>query len=501
MFSLEQFKKIDFGHSSAQAEARENPELLTKGFLDGHNIANKISNGRQWLILGYKGSGKSAIAEHLRLINEEDPLSFINIVNVEDFEYIRFTEMAKSSEALQTALPITWAWIIYSYMLNSFFKDNGLKTSNEEHFFQIKESFSKMGLSPVYDLNTIVRISSETNFKLIAPKFAEKSWIQKKDPGELDLRWYINNLKPFISEIRSESKHFLIIDGLDDIFTNKEEQYESITALIYEVARINDFLRKNSSPGKVIVLCRTDIFELLGGANKNKIRQDYSIDLDWNSNPRSPEKSPLVAIGNIRGNVSLENKINVINDFFPKKYERKITLKSILDMTRHTPRDYLRLLSYLQEHATSVPMHPDDISNAMRQYSSKYFLPEIHDELHGYASLQEIKGIMLAIESISKRDFSFDEILQSSKSSSTEIGLIDLEKLLMALYECSAIGNVRIHKKFQGKRFLSFKYRNRTSSFKKDERIILHRGLWKAFNIQWEPFSRDIDPDVSNDEA
>ncbi|WP_293389999.1 hypothetical protein, partial [Nevskia sp.] len=305
---IPEFKKIDFGYASAQAEARENPDLLIKGYLDLHNISDRVVNGREWLILGHKGSGKSAIAERLRLIYEDDPLHFVNVVNIEDFEYVKFSKIVRSSEAIETELPTAWSWLLYAYLLNSFFRDQGVQVDIPEEYEQVKSAFAEMGLSPVFDLNTIVRVSSENSFQLTIPKFAEQKWTKKTETAQVDIRWFIYNLRPFISNIRSQSKHLLIIDGLDDILATSATQYASIGALVFEVHRINDFLKKNYVPAKVVMLCRTDIFQLLSGANKNKIRQDYAIDLDWNSNPKAPDKSLLVRIGNLRAEISLDAK-------------------------------------------------------------------------------------------------------------------------------------------------------------------------------------------------
>lgn len=498
--SITEFQRIDFGYASAQAEARENPALLTDGYLDLHNLSERVASGREWLILGYKGSGKSAIAERLRLIYENEPLMFVDVVNIEDFEYVKFSNIVRSSEALETELPTAWSWILYAYLLNSFFRDQGVSVDLPEEYEQVKSAFSEMGLSPVFDLNTIVRVSSESSFQLTIPRFAEKKWTKKTEAAQVDIRWFVYNLRPFIAKLRSQSKHILVIDGLDDILATSQTQYASIGALIFEVHRINDFLKKNSIPAKIVVLCRTDIFQLLGGANKNKIRQDYAIDLDWNSNPKAPGKSLLVQIGNIRASMSLKRKTDVASKYLPRRIEGKNTLKMLLDMTRHTPRDYLQLLSYVQRSAASIPIQIDEMRNGIREYSSKYFLPEIHDELDGYASVEEIKGITAAIEQIAKRDFSYEDIQRSATDIGWNVSDEELEKVLRVLYECSAIGNVRVLKR-TGKRYLSYKYRNRNSHYKKNERIILHRGLWRAFNIQWEPFGPEIDPDVSSDEG
>ena len=61
------FRKINFGKADAQEERVEFPELLMGGYYDNDNVVQKICESSKFLILGYKGSGKSAFSEHLSL--------------------------------------------------------------------------------------------------------------------------------------------------------------------------------------------------------------------------------------------------------------------------------------------------------------------------------------------------------------------------------------------------------------------------------------------------
>lgn len=62
--------------------------------------------------------------------------------------------------------------------------------------------------------------------------------------------------------------------------------------------------------------------------------------------------------------------------------------------------------------------------------------------------------------------------------------VISADLILNVLYDCSAIGHTYSYKDGKGTR-ITFKYRNRNSSFNKDNGIILHKGLWKALNVNF----------------
>ena len=120
----------------------------------------------------------------------------------------------------------------------------------------------------------------------------------------------------------------------------------------------------------------------------------------------------------------------------------------------------------------------------MRDYSIKYFLPEIHDELSGYATPAEIDSIVDALGKLRKRDFRLRELVESSRSTNNRLSEERVYELVRALFQCSALGNIQRRSGPQGDTtFYTFKYRNRHSSFNEGEQLMLHRGLWKALNL------------------
>ena len=64
------FRKIDFGRADAHTEGEDTPNLLKYGFVDIDQVVNKAVKTSTFLFLGYKGSGKSSLSEHLRLTTE-----------------------------------------------------------------------------------------------------------------------------------------------------------------------------------------------------------------------------------------------------------------------------------------------------------------------------------------------------------------------------------------------------------------------------------------------
>ncbi|MCF1467848.1 hypothetical protein GOZ89_12660 [Agrobacterium vitis] len=476
------FKDFAFGYSSAEKERSEDPSLILNGYIDYKAATDAAKSGAKYLFLGYKGAGKSSIGERLELTLSAEQGNFVKLVSLGDFPFTPFSKIVRGDVEPEVKYPAAWSWLLLIYILESFSQDAALRHPDQVALQDSMKAFRMMGLSPAGDPASLVRTSSKHNFTLSLPgKLAEYSWSGSETKSAAELPSFVESLKTMLSHARSTSSHYLIIDGLDDVLTSREVQYRSLSALIFEVARLNKLFSSSGSPVKIIVLCRTDIFERLPGANKNKIRQDDAIELDWYHDPREPYDSLLVQIAQLRAARSAEKNVDVFKIYFPSHVDNNETIRYLLDSTRHTPRDFLRLLTHIQEFCGPGRITQDQVKSGLREYSIKYFLPEIQDELSGYATPDEISRLINSFAKMRKRDFKLKELTTAASSLIKPLEAERIFELCETLFNCSAIGNIQHNS--GGNTFYTFKFRNRHSSFNENEDVMLHRGLWKALNL------------------
>ena len=474
------FRDIRFGYASAEMESQNAPDLLLDGFWDLDGIIEEVVHGPRFLYLGYKGSGKSAIGEHLRLAAESNSTLFVTTTFLSDFPYTDFKKIVSGDAEPESKYPTAWSWLLLLAMVNSLAEDHGSLATDTDFGLAVR-SLKNMGLIPSKDLREIVLLSSKKSFKAKIPTILEGQVEFSYGERDLELFKLVQFLKKVVTSFRSESRHLLIIDGLDDILTAREVQYQSLAALILEASRLNADFARAGSKVKVVILCRTDLFERLPGPNKNKIRQDSAMQLDWYDNPRKPEESKLIELMNLRAHLVDSAMPDVIDKFFPSHIDGgSSTLTTLLELTRHTPRDFLQLMVHIQKYAGQQSVSREQAMSGIRDYSINYFLPELKDELVGYMSAETVEAIFSLIGSLRKRDFSYKELIQKNKEFST-VKESDIRSGIATLFECSAIGNVQ-HRP-TGTTHYTFKYRNRHSTLNHDDRLLLHKGVWKAMNL------------------
>ena len=106
------FKEIEFGMAAAENERSSKPHLLTEGFLDAYGYVNAVLNENKFLILGPKGSGKSAIGSKLELESVNDNRLYVQTYYLEDFPYNTFSGILPGREAPETKFPNHWEFIL-----------------------------------------------------------------------------------------------------------------------------------------------------------------------------------------------------------------------------------------------------------------------------------------------------------------------------------------------------------------------------------------------------
>jgi hypothetical protein len=478
---MHDFKSIKFGYASAEKEGSLAPELLLQGYYDHQGVITEATQGHKFLFLGYKGSGKSAIGQRLRLDAEHNSQLFVSTTILKDFPFNAFGKVGSTAAEPESSYPTTWAWLLLLRMLDSFSRDLGADQVRDPEFQRSIQVLTDRGFLPLGDLKGLVLKTSKNSFKAQIPALLEathESSVVNQDVGFLQL---VEHLRHLVNGFKSKSQHIMVIDGLDDILTHGKVQYASLAALLQEVASIND-LNARDVRAKIVLLCRTDLFELFPDANKNKIRRDSAVSLDWYHDTREAESSALLALADLRVSLSTRDATAKLLDFFPSSIDGEPIASYLLSLTRHTPRDFLQLLECIQ--VFCIPgrqISVDQVLSGTRRYSIEYFLPEIKDELVGVGTPQDIEVTLALISAMRSRDFKYGALKTfANGSSNPNLRDLEIDKMLSALYERSAIGTLHAQRGYDA---YTFKYRNRNSTLGFPDRLMLHKGIWKALNV------------------
>lgn len=470
------FRKINFGLSDAQSERMDYPDLLIDGYVNILQVIENVNTPRVFLFLGYKGSGKSSLSEHLRLSESN---SIIEQQPLKDFPF-KFFEKVLDGDDRTIKYKTIWRWLLCAKVLSSLCQDSEALIPNIKEALAV---FTQAGLFPVFSISSLLKKSTATTVSATIDSLGISHTINA-EYADTDLEMLIDYIKDILIQVKEERQHLIIIDELDDILTPNGRQLENIAALINETKDLNYFFYTNHIPAKIIILCRTDMFERLPGQNLNKIKQDNSFTFTWyREGIDSNKESDLVYLVNKRARLSYPEIKDVFSTFFPSRFDNTDIYSALLNYTRHIPRDFIQLMNYIKKHCDSEKVTHSTIIKGIKDYSTEYFITEISNELSGYLPSSAIQPVFNVISSLRLQSFTFEQFQRKAQEypSLRDLNSVDVLKVL---YDCSAIGHIHYYNE-NNKTMVLYKYRNRATSFEKTDKILLHRGLWKSMNVSY----------------
>lgn len=481
------FRRIEFGQADAKEEGQNFPRLLMQGYFDASGIVEKALGKATFIFLGYKGSGKTALGEHIKLMHN-NATTRVEIELLDSFPFKRLAKIESGDSDLSAKLCTAWNWVL---LVSAFAMIDGVEdvqVEDREGWMRTKAELSKMGLMAASRFSDIVKQSSKNTFKgnLKVFEFAHEVLC---GADAISLDGLISYMKHLLSSVHTDTRQYLIIDGLDEILSENGLQLQAIAALITQSKLLNSFYSEKNLPFKIIILCRTDIFERLELPNLNKIKQDSAYKISWFDESIADDYSnnELMQLVNRRASLQYPDGGDIFETFFPKEYNGKEIRQALLDYTRHTPRDLLQLLKRIQGYCTTEKVSEKAIRKGIKAYCSDYFLSEIKDEMVGYASPTEKEMIIQFLQSpfIVRNKWS-DKEIRDFKDANQEFKNADFYKIFKVLFDCSALGLVEEADKPEtpeanDKNF--FKYRNPNRIFPKGMKMRLHSALWEA--IRW----------------
>ena len=160
------FSDLKLGFASAEEESVSEPALLIDGYFDLNGIIKEVRYGSKFLILGYKGSGKSAISEHLKLTAQQESQLFVNTVFLGDFPYTDFKSIIKGDSEPEARYPLAWSWLLLLSLFDSFAKDEGSQSNRSGDFAKTIQTLRGLCLLPSPSLRQVVIVSSKKSFSL-----------------------------------------------------------------------------------------------------------------------------------------------------------------------------------------------------------------------------------------------------------------------------------------------------------------------------------------------
>lgn len=456
----------------------------TSKYFYSHNEVDDILSGERCYIIGRKGTGKTAISEHLL---EKENFKFSEKLSFKNFPFNELYTLSNSKYTAPNQYISIWKYLIYSFICRMMITNENIESSLRE------ELVKSYGKDPITSLPRTVSNWTKKDFSLSFPGVATAK-ITNESPELEKLSWIerVNILEDIIMNYLDESSYYIIFDELDedyrDVTNIGEFEYYSnlITSLFKAVQDIKSTFRSTNFKIYPVVFLRDDIYSLIKDSDKNKW-SDFKVDLNWNEFKIKQMLAHRISRAhNSNGEILSFNKAWDLL-FFHKDVQKGNQGKKFVNSfefiagsTHLRPRDFIRYIQVCAEDTLNQgynQIHPKTIKFVDKAFSN-YLKDEIVDEIH--ALLPDINNILQIISQIRKQTFSIQEF-KDIYTKYLEAGTIkekNIEYVLQTLYDFSVLGNQPKQKNNQ-----IFRYLNREARINFREQLVVHRGLFKSLQI------------------
>lgn len=455
----------------------------TRRYFYHTRAVERISSGSKLYVIGRKGTGKTAICEHLSAISKEK--YFSEKLTFKNFPFNVLYELSDSGFTQPNQYITIWKYLIYSIVCKMFSENENIDKKNRN---RLKKVFNQ-------DVSSALpkTISEWTSFKLNLSLLGAGITIggERKNAGssDLDLSKNVEILESFISSNIDNSTYVILFDELDEDYRNVIEEGSYYVDLLTSLFKAAQDIRARFPQARIlpIVFLRNDIYDVLQDSDKNKW-SDYKIGLDWNE-----ESLKKLLAFRISKSVSTNQSILPFRQAWRLAFAQEnialselnsdeyISIFSYIEKyTYDRPRDFIKYIQIASEISIErgySRINVEVVKASEKRFSS-YLKAEIEDEI--YAVVPEIKQILnlLAKQRSQNIDVSEFRDAYEAETAQNTVPHRDYRYVLEVLFNFSVIGNV------SGRSGQSiFRYENEEARLNLDEQICIHKGLLNALQI------------------
>lgn len=482
------FGGLYFGKAAAENEVALDADRFMRTYFDRWGLSQAVARHERFLILGPKGTGKSAASWYVSLDWKRRLGDHSIFAAHVDFDELNRTQTPLTSldkrlvgDEVTHLTDTAWRLFLGVRFLESLVKDPHASLAGDWQAARLLKDLQTAGLASD-DYPKVLRSVRERKGTIGFPKLVNGEY-SKKDVEALSPGQLADAILELVLRSSSPNKHLLSIDGLDKAITTNEAYWHTLSALIRVADGFNRrALQLGASHIFLLVMCRSDVFRQVQFADAPKIAADAGVHIEWQAEAADPRDVLLWEYLARKAEVPVDRLLSVLPTAVKvgKQGGGVATLQYLLDFTRYTPRDMSLLFGELAHYATpEKPILGSDVRQACDRFATHHLLQEIVAESTGLLPRSVGPRLQSLLSAIPKRTFNKDgfETAMAAAGIDGEITSVELAEYLFLQ---GAIGNYR-----QEAGYYQFYHRRDAYRFQARGPWILHTGLVYALNIPW----------------
>lgn len=414
------------------------------------SAVQEIADGNKYLVLGRKGSGKTAL---VRYFNEKKQDGLISIVlNLRGYPWALHAKRADSEVDASEKYEASWRYLIAvefarvvlgrltgdskwtdeARNLSEFFRQNygGPEVSLGDFLRPAKLQLSKASFEPQILGNKIgaVTLERSTNDSGLARELNVLSDMILKTALYLCSRENIEKVIVHFDELDQGLQKFDIA------------RQQMLTGLVIAARAVNRDAAGTPVRLKSVVYLRTDLWDEMSFSDKNKITSTSVLDISW-------DEESLLKVVNSRVQSAVGVDWDSLHDGETMRGRQK-KFSHIVARTFLRPRDVISFLNILlvktkerinAKGGSTLFTNPDMIESR-RDYST-YLRLELHDEISPHWA--EWEDALRTISKVGLLSFARESFVRGYDKTKSAKNPKSADEALESLYEYSVLGAYR----------------------------------------------------------
>jgi len=358
------FSALDFG---APAAERDIGKGLKEYFVESDTF-RRVYSGEKFIILGNRGSGKSAI---FKIIAEREKTSRKVVIELspEDYSYEMLSTVLKAERAggwaKYGAYAAAWKYLIYILVMKALVKGGSQfkRGADAKIYKYLRDNHKGFQGNPIALL--ISYLKRMEGFKIGSYEATVKS----QELAKLYDLEEINQLLPSLKEACIKQNVIVLIDELDRGWDASEDAKAFVAGLFQAVVSINEL----TPDLRVLVSLRMELYDSIPSLYEDAQKyRDVMEVISWD------DSALLQLVGKrVRHTVpglTLKSDIECWNSVFLEKldYRQARSFNYVVDRTLYRPREIILFCSIALEESRKTQLWPIDyrvISKSELAYS------------------------------------------------------------------------------------------------------------------------------------
>ncbi|HWW96588.1 MAG TPA: hypothetical protein VNY74_02785 [Edaphobacter sp.] len=473
--------------------------LLEQCFEDHEAYLNAKSH-KKFLIIGRKGSGKTAI--YRKLLREKSYSRFSFGHDFTDYPWHLHNHQAVVGVPDEQKFFQSWRYLILmtlsKILLNQDhsqpYSDEAMESLAKVERF-VADTYGTLNPDVAQIFSPVRKLRFKSSFEITWPvkMTLNAEGVPMSELPSIVQEVNRNLVEAVVSSVNPDFDYYVCFDQLDLGFENSETYKSRLIGLLLAAREINVKAAEKGKKLSILVFLRDDIYQLLSFEDKNKITQNYVSRIEWDTQRTARtlkqlmEKRLAVVL-----EVPEEGAWEKAFDEDEKMTGRQNKYQHMLDRTFLRPRDMIKftneVLAAYKRHRTYgqdsefVRFRNKDVQAARYEYSS-YLLSEIDDEIpKHYPDYQKYIEILKSMESLQFTLEDFQKTCERRKA------FLPVEAnplaILMALFQFSLIGYYALGGGTGGSEYV-YKYKDPTAQFNEAASSYrIHAGLKEVLGVK-----------------